>query len=235
MSPKAGESNLLRQDDVHRVALLLLARAAGVSQQVLPLLTDELAVLGVSQPRLTAAKEHDAHSAQDNHAGEQGQHAEADELAVGVENARGVDRLLQGDLEQVSLGRSEKLVEGVSGEGVVLRSQREHPVVHGLCAGRLGPGLRSVLQGAGGAREPLLANAPEGSVGLADTHPPVGTGPAGARRVAGVVTGETGEADRTDARETQAAAGAVAAVEAGVRLAAVNADLTKFSRRSGGT
>lgn len=69
--PKAGESNLLRQDDVYRVFRLFLARAASFSQQVLPLLPDKLAVLGIRQPRLTAAKKHNACSAQDDQAGEQ--------------------------------------------------------------------------------------------------------------------------------------------------------------------
>lgn len=105
MSPKAGESNLLRQDDVHGVLRLLLARAACFSQQVFPLLPNELAVLGVGQPGLTAAKKHDACGAQDDQAGEQGQHAEADQLTMGDQQPGGVDCLLQGDLQQVSLGR----------------------------------------------------------------------------------------------------------------------------------
>lgn len=69
MSPKTGESNLLRQDDVYRMFRLLLARAASFSQQVFPLLSNKLAVLGIGQPRLTAAKKHNACSAQDDHAG----------------------------------------------------------------------------------------------------------------------------------------------------------------------
>lgn len=215
---------------------LLLARAAGVSQQVFPLLPNKLAVLGISQPRLTAAKKHNACSAQDDHACEQGQHAEADELTVGDEDARGVDRLLKGDLQQVSLGRSEELVEGVSREGVVLRSQSKHSVVHRPGTDRLGPGLRSVLERTRGTCKPFLANAPEGSIRLTDTRAPVGAGPASAGRQAdGVVTGETGEAERTDAREGQAVVCTVATVEAGVRLAAVNADLTEVSGKSRGT
>lgn len=69
--PKAGESNLLWQDDVYRVFRLFLACAASFSQQVLPLLPDKLAVLDIRQPRLTAAKKHNACSAQDDQAGEQ--------------------------------------------------------------------------------------------------------------------------------------------------------------------
>lgn len=60
---------------------------------------------------------------------------------MGDQNTGGVDCLLQGDLEQVSLRRSEELMEGVSREGVVLRGQREHSG-----ADRFGPGFWSVLQ-----------------------------------------------------------------------------------------
>lgn len=200
------------------------------------MLPNKLAVLGISQPRLTSAKKHNACSTQDDQAGEKGQHAEAHELTVGDEDAGGVDCLLQGDLEQVSLRRPEKLVEGVSGEGVMLRSQRKHSVVHGPGADRLGPGLRSVLQGTRGTCKPLLANAAEGSIGLTNTCAPVGTGPAGARREAGaVITSETTEAVWTETCEGQAVVCAVATVEAGVRLAAVDADLTEVPRKSGGT
>lgn len=124
MSPKAAESDLLRQDDVHRVLLLLLARASCLPQQVLPLLAHQLAVLGVGQPRLATAEEHDSRGAQDHQAGEQRQQAEAEQLAVGDQDATGVHRLLQGDFEQVPLGRPEELVEGVSRQGVVLWCQR---------------------------------------------------------------------------------------------------------------
>lgn len=48
---------------------LFLARPAALSQQVFPLLPDKLAVLGISQPRLTAAKKHDSRGAQDDQAG----------------------------------------------------------------------------------------------------------------------------------------------------------------------
>lgn len=216
--------------------LLLLARAPCLFEQVFPLLPHQLAVLGVGQPRLAAAEEHDARRAQDDQAGEQGQHAEADELAVGDEDALGVHRLLQRDLQQVPLGRPEELVEGVRGQGVVLRREREHSVVHGPGDRRLGPGFRPVLLGTAGTREPFLANAAEASVGLTDTGAPVGARPSGAgRRAAGVVARETGEAQRTEALEGQAAARAVAAVEAGVRLTAVGADLAKVPRKSRGT
>ena len=232
MSPKAGESYLFRQDDVYWVLRLFLARPAALSQQVFPLLPDELAVLGISQPRLAAAKKHDSRGAQDDQAGEQGEHAEANELPVGDEDAGGVHRLLQGDLEQVPVRRPEKLVEGVSREGVVLRSQGKHSVVHRPGTDRLGPGFGPVLQGTCGTCKPLLANAPECSIRLTNTHAPVGAGPAGAgREAAGVITSETGEAVRTDACEGQAVARAVASVEAGVRLAAVNADLAEVSRK----
>lgn len=94
MSPKACESNLLRQDDVYRVLRLLLARAACLSQQVFSLLSNKLAILGISQPGLATAKKHNACGAQDDQAGKQGQHAEADELTVGDQDAGGVDGLL---------------------------------------------------------------------------------------------------------------------------------------------
>jgi len=129
VSPKARESNLLWQDDVYGVLWLLLARAANFSQQVLPLLPNKLAVLCISQPRLTAAKKHNSCSAQNNQAGEQGQHAKAYKLTVGNKNTRRVDGLLQGDLEQVSLRWSQQLVKGMSGEGVVLWSESKHSVV----------------------------------------------------------------------------------------------------------
>lgn len=146
MSPKAGESNLLRQNDVYRVLRLFLVSAVSLPQQVFPLLPNKLVVLGVCQPRFTAAKEHDARGAQDDQAGEQGQYAEADELTLGDEDAGGVDSLLQGDLEQVSLGRPEEPVEGVSRKGVMLRGQRQRLVVRGPGADGLRPGLGSVLQ-----------------------------------------------------------------------------------------
>lgn len=203
MSPKAGESNLLWQDDVYRVLRFFLAHTAGFSQQVFSLLPDKLAVFGISQPRLTAAKKHNACSAQDDQAGEQCQHAETDELTMGDEDAGGVDCFLQGYLEQVSLRRSEKLVESVSGEGVVLRSQCKHSVVHRSGTDRLGLGLRPVLQGTCGSCKPFLANALEGSIRLTNTCAPVGAGPAGAGREAGgVITSETSEAMRTDACES---------------------------------
>ena len=69
MSPKAGESYLFGQDDVYWVLRLFLARPAALSQQVFPLLPDKLAVLGISQPRLTAPKKHDSRGAQDDQAG----------------------------------------------------------------------------------------------------------------------------------------------------------------------
>lgn len=77
---------------------LFLVSGAGFSQQVFPLLPNKLAVLGISHPCLTAAKEHDACGAQDDQAGEQGQYAKADELTLGNKDTRGVDGLLQGDL-----------------------------------------------------------------------------------------------------------------------------------------
>lgn len=236
MSPKAGESNLLRQDDIYRVLRLLLAGGAGLSQQVFPLLSNKLAVLGISHPCLTAAKEHDTCGSQDDQAGKEGQHAEADDLTVGDKEARGVHRLLQGDLEQVPLGWPEELVEGVSRDGVVLRSQSKHSVLHRPDADRLGFCLRSVLQGTCGTCKPFLADAEEGSIWLADTRAPVGARPAGAwREAAGVITSEASEAMWADAGEGQAVVCTVATIEAGVRLAAVNADLTEVSRKSRGT
>lgn len=236
MSPKARESNLLWQNDVHRVLRLFCAGSTRFLQQMFPLLPDQLAVLGVSQPRLTAAKKHNARGTQDDEAGEQGQHAEADELPVGDQDARGMDRLLQGDLEQVSVGRSEEFVEGVCREGVMLRSQREHPVLHVPGTAKFGLGLWSVLQGTRGACKPLRANAPEGSIRLTVARAAIGTGPAGAgREAAGVVASEAREAVGADAGKGQAVVCAVASVEAGVRLAAVGADLAVIASESGGT
>lgn len=221
MSPLAGESNLFRQDDIYRVLCLFLSHASCLSQQVFPLLSNQLAVLGISQPRLAAAKKHNAHSAQDDQAGEQGQHAKADKLTMGDDDALGVDRLLQGDLQQVPLRLSEELVEGVSGDRIVLRSQRQDS------------DLWTLLQGTRGTREPFLANAPESSTRLSDTRSPVATRSSNAGREAGgVVTRETTETVRTDAREGQAVTRTVPAVKAGVRLTAVNGDLTKVSRKS---
>lgn len=155
---------------------------------------------------------------------------------MGDKDAMRVDCLLQGDLEQVSLRRSEKLVEGVSRERVVLGSQCKYSVIRRPGADWLGPGLRPVLQGTCGTCKPFLANALEGSIRLTKTRAPVGTRPSGTGRgAAGVVTSETGEAVRTDACKGQAMACAVATIEAGVRLTAVNADLTEVSRKSRGT
>lgn len=235
MPPKAGQSNLFWQDDVYRVLRLFLARAANLFQQVFPLLSNELAVLGVSQPRLAAAKEHDSCSAQDNQAGEQGQYAEADELSVGDEDARRVHRLLQGDLKQVSLRCSQQLVKGVGREGVVLWSESKHSVVHWLGTSRLGSGLGSVMKRTRGTRKPFLASAAKRSVGLTDARSLVGAGLAGAGRQAGVVARETSEAEGAGARKSEAVVCTVATIEAGVRLAAVNTDVTEVSRKSRGT
>lgn len=118
----------------------------------------------------------------------------------------------------------------------MLRSQCKHSVVHWSGTDLLGSGLRSVLHGACGACKPFLANAPEGSVRLADTCSSIGAGPASTRRQArGVVTGESGEVLRTHTSEGQAVVCTVATVEAGVRLAAVNVDLAVVSRKSRGT
>lgn len=118
----------------------------------------------------------------------------------------------------------------------MLRRQCEHSVVHWSGTDLLGSGLRSVLHGACGACKPFLANAPEGSVRLADTCSSIGARPASTRRQArGVVTGESGEVLRTHASKGQAVVCAVATVEAGVRLAAVNVDLAVVSRKSRGT
>lgn len=146
-----------------------------------------------------------------------------------------VNRLLQGDLEQISLRWSQQFVEGMSGEGVVLWSQSKHSV-HRLGSNRLGSVSWSVQQGACGTCKPFLANAPEGSIKLTDTGALVGTGPPGAGREAGgVITSETSEAVWTDTCESQAMVCTVATVEARVRLAAVNADLTEVSGKSRGT
>lgn len=164
VSPEAAESDLLRQDDVHRVLLLLPARASRLPQQVLPLLAHQLAVLCVGQPRFTAAEEHDARGAQDHQAGEQRQQAEAEQLAVGDQHTVGVHRLLQGDLQQVPLGRPQELVEGVSRQGVMLRRQCRKPVVGGLAGSRRPrPDFRPLLmEGTVGSREGLMAGTVEG-------------------------------------------------------------------------
>lgn len=233
MSPEAGESNLFWQDDVYRVLRFFLARAASFPQQVFPLLPHKLAVLGVGQPRLAATKEDYSCGAQDNQTGEQGQHAETDELAVGDEDASGVDRLLQGDLQQVSLRWSEQLVKGVGREGVVLRSESKSSVLHWSGIGRPGPGSLSVMEGTGGTRVPFLANAAEGSVGLTDARSIVGARCARAGgEAAGVVACEAGVAGRTGACEGQAVVRAVAPVEARIRLAAAGADVTEGAGKS---
>lgn len=212
---------------------LFLGSAAGFSQQVFPLLPYKLAVLGVSQPRLTAAKKHNTCGAQDDETGEQGQHPKTHKLSMGDEDAGGVDCLLQGNLEQISLRGSEELVESVSRKGVMLWSQSEHSVGHRPGTHQLGPGLKSVLQGTCWTSKPFLANAPECSIRLTNTCAPVGTGLAGAgRERGGVITGEAGEAVRTDAREGQTVVCTVATIEAGVRLAAVNTDLTEVAGKS---
>lgn len=112
-------------------------------------------------------------------------------------------------------------MEGVSGDRIVLRSQRQDS------------DLWTLLQGTCGTCEPFLANAPERSIRLTDTRSPVAAWPSNAGREAGgVVTRETTETVRTDAREGQAVTRTVPAVKAGVRLTAVNGDLTKVSRKS---
>lgn len=194
------------------------------------MLPHELAILDISQPCLTATKKHNARSAQDHQTGKQGQHAKADKLTMGDEDAPGMDCLLQGDLKKVSLRWSDKLVEGVSRKGIVLRSQRKHSVIHRLGTDWRGPGLWPVLQGTCRPRKPFLANALEGSIRLTDTCAPAATWFSGAGgEAAGVIASETSEALRTDAREGQAVARTVATVEAGVGLTAVNADFTKVS------
>lgn len=125
----------------------------------------------------------------------------------------GVDCLLQGDLEQVSLRRSEELVEGVSREGVVLRAQRENSVFHRSGTDRFGPGLRSVLLRTCGTCKPFLANTPESAIRLTDTRAPSGAWPAcTGREAGGVITSETSETVRTDTREGQAVVCTVATV-----------------------
>lgn len=78
MSPKAGESNLFGQDDVYRVLWLLQCHTSCLPQQVFSLLPNKPAVLNVSQPRLTAAEEHNAGGSQDDQAGDKSQHTKAD-------------------------------------------------------------------------------------------------------------------------------------------------------------
>lgn len=89
MSAKAAQPDLLREDDVDGVLRLLVPPAAATHllQQVLSLLSHQLAVLRVSQPRFASAKKNDARGAQNNQAGEQGQHAKAQQLSVGDEDA----------------------------------------------------------------------------------------------------------------------------------------------------
>lgn len=233
MSPETGESNLFWQDDVYRVLRFFLARAASFFQQVFPLLPNKLAVLGVGQPRLAATKEDYSCGAQDNQTGKQGQNAEADELAMRDEDARGVDRLLQGDFEQVPFRRSEQLLKSVGRKGVVLRIKPKRSVLHRSGTCRFGSGSLPVMEGTGGTCEPFLANAAEGSVRLTDAHSLIGTRPARAGREAvGFVASETGEARRTGTREGQAVVCAVATVEARVGLAAANADVAEGSGKS---
>lgn len=116
----------------------------------------------------------------------------------------------------------------------MLWSQCKHSVV--WVSGRLGFGLWFVLQRAGGTCKPFLANAPEGSIRLTHTYASVGTRPVGAGKEAGgVVTREAREAVGAGTCKRQAVVCAVAAIEAGVGLAAVNVDLTEVSGKSGGT
>lgn len=237
MPAKAAQPDLLGEDDVDRVLGLVLppAPAAHLLQQVLPLLPDQLAVLCVSQPRLASAKEHDARGAQNNQAGEQGQHAKAHQLPVGDQDALRVHRLLQGDFEEVPVRRAQQLVEGVSREGVVLRCERENPMLHRLRRDRLDSHSGSVLERTGGTRKPLLAKAAEGPVRLPHARAAVSAGPTGARRqVQGVVASEAREIQRAQAGEGQAVVGAGAAVEAGVGLAAVHVDLAVVPREARG-
>lgn len=104
MFAKAGELDLLREDDVDRAVPLILAVIG--SQQMLSLLAHQMAVLGVGHPRLAAVEEDNTCGSQDHQAGEQAQHPETDELTAGDQaGGRGrVNRLLQADLEKVPLG-----------------------------------------------------------------------------------------------------------------------------------
>lgn len=147
---------------------------------------------------------------------------------MGDEDAAGVDRLLQGDLKQVPLRRSEKLVEGVSGEGIMLRGQCKHSMIHWP-----GADLCPLLHSTRGPFEPPWADATESPVRLANARAPVAARRSSTGREGGsVVARETGESVLTGACEGQAAACAVPAIEAGVRLTAVDRDLTKVSRKS---
>lgn len=113
----------------------------------------------------------------------------------------------------------------------MLRGHREHSVIH-----RPGADLGPLLQSARGPFEPPRADATESSVRLANARAPVAARRPGAGREAGgVIARETSESVLTGACEGQATACAVATVEAGVWLTVVRGDLTKVSRKSGGT
>lgn len=113
----------------------------------------------------------------------------------------------------------------------MLRGQCEHSMIHWP-----GADLWPLLHSTRGPFEPPRADATESPVRLANARAPVAARRSSAGREAGgVVARETGESALTGACEGQAAARAVPTVEAGVRLTAVDRDLTKVSGKSRGT
>lgn len=108
---------------------------------MLPLLSHQLAVLGVGHPGFAAAKEDDGGGAEHHQAGEQAQHREADQLAARHQRrTRRVHRLLKRDLEQLALGGPQQLVKGMCWEAIVLRGQVAVAVAVAMGVRVLGPG-----------------------------------------------------------------------------------------------
>lgn len=83
MPAVAAQLDFLRQDDVERMLL-----AVRRSQEQIPLLPHQLAVLSVGHPRLTAGEEDDARRDQDHQTGEETQNGEADDLAASDQRIR---------------------------------------------------------------------------------------------------------------------------------------------------
>lgn len=110
-------------------------------EQVLPLLSHQLAVFGVGHPGFAAAEKDDGGGAKHYQAGEEAKNGEANQLAARDQRStRRVHRLLQRDLEQLALGRAQQLVEGVRWEAVVLRGQVAVAVTIAVGLQGLGPG-----------------------------------------------------------------------------------------------
>lgn len=161
MPPVVAQLDFLRQDDVDRMLL-----AVGRSQEEIPLLPHQLAVLCVRHPRLTAVKKDDARRDQDHQTGEETQNGEADDLAAGDQRT--------GRLERLSLGRTQQLVESVGRYGVVTRTCRFH-AGFGLELADMEFAGRAGESGRTGAADPAVRVVEAGAsvharIGLADVR-----------------------------------------------------------------